>query len=92
MVRLEGLFEGWLIDEDEGKLWDSGGNDYDVNEIRAIHTFRQWQSGYFGRKGDIQSLKNQLERKIELVRVPEISVNWGDIEERYIHPHYRKKN
>ena len=90
MVRLNGMFQGWVVDEENGKIFDEANNDYDVSEIRALFYFRQWQNNFEGRNGRIASLKEHLEKKIERTKMPKVTIDWGDVQERYIHPHFRK--
>lgn len=37
----------------------------------------------------IVGLKEELEKKLSSVRMPEVTVDWGDVQVKYIHPHYR---
>ena len=90
MRELKGKFKGWVVDEDKGLIYDSDNNEFDLNEIRAIFIFRQWQKGFFGTQGDISSLKEKLIEKIEKYPSPQVTIDWGDIKEKYIHPNYRK--
>lgn len=90
MRKLNGQFEGWIVNQPEGILIDADGNSYDKDEIRALFYFRQWKNDFEGANGRISSLKEHLERKIENTKLPEVTIDWGDIQERYIHPHYRK--
>jgi len=90
MRELKGMFDRWTVDEKKGKLFDEGGNEYDINEIRALFYFRQWRAEFEGWNGRIASLKEHLEKKLSQVKTPVVTVDWGDIQERYVHPHYRK--
>jgi len=90
MRELKGMFDLWKVDEDNGVIWDADGNDYDIHEIRALFYFRQWRAEFEGWNGRIYSLKEQLEKKLSQVKTPVVTVDWGDIQEKYIHPHYRK--
>ena len=90
MLRLKGKFKGWTIDENKGLIYDSDNNEFELNEIRAIFVFRQWQAGFFGQESDIASLKEHLNKKIAITPTPQVTIDWGDIKEKYIHPHYRK--
>ena len=90
MDRLCGMFEGWYTDGEKGLLFDTEGNHYYIHEIRAIFYYRELAKEFEGSPADIQSLKRQLKEKIDKVTLPTVTVDWGDIQERYIHPHYRK--
>jgi hypothetical protein len=92
MRNLKGAFDGWVVDESLGEIWGDAGNVYEIGEIRALFYFRQWQNDndFEGANGRIRSLKEHLEKKIEKVKLPTVTVDWGDIQERYVHPHYRK--
>jgi hypothetical protein len=89
MRELKGMFDRWTVDEENGVMWDDGGNEYKIGEIRSIFFLRQWMYESGGYHGRIKNLKEQLEKKIERVKEPEVTINWGDIEEKFIHPHYR---
>lgn len=91
MRRLNGIFDGWVVDEEKGVIFDNGGNVYTEGEIRSIFFLRQWMYESGGYHGRIVNLKERLEKKLEDVKTPEVTINWGDIEEKYIHPHYRRK-
>ena len=84
-----GKWDGWSYDDD-GVLTDPAGNEYEMDEIRALFYFRQWRAEFEGWNGRISSLKGHLEKKIESTKLPEVVIDWGDIQERYIHPHFRK--
>ncbi len=90
MVKLDGLFEGWTANGETGIIHDQYGNWYYKDEIKAIFYYRELAKGFEGSKTQISSLKNILEKKIENVRLPEVVIDWGEIQERYIHPHFRK--
>lgn len=87
---MDGKFKGWYTDNENGFLYDPEGYHYAIDEIRAIFYYRQIAKGFEGSTARIESLKNYLEEKIERVALPTVTVDWGDIQERYIHPHYRK--
>lgn len=90
MKNLEGLFQGWKIDEIEGVIFDSEGNHYYLDEIRSIFYIRQWKQGHYGTQYEISSLKQQLKDKLEKVKTPTVTIDWGDVQEQYVHPFYRK--
>jgi len=89
MRRLNGKFEGWIIDEDKGEIFDAGGNAYTESEIRSIFFLRQWMYESGGYHGRIINLKERLQQKINDVKLPEVIIDWGDIQERYKHPRHR---
>ena len=89
-IYLNGKFKNWVIDEKNGKIFDEGNNEYDIGEIRALFYFRQWKNDFEGHNGRIRSLKEHLDKKIKETKMPEVLINWGDVQEKYIHPHYRK--
>ena len=89
-MKLRGEFNGWWVDDKEGVLFDEAGNHYDKDEIRAIFYYRQLAKGFEGSRADISSLKEELEKKINDIPAPRVTIDWGDIQERYIHPHFRK--
>jgi len=73
-----GKFEKWAIDEKKGLLYDDGNNSYDINEIRAIFFYKQLAKSQVGSKYEIASLKEHLAEKIESIRSPIITIDWGD--------------
>lgn len=90
MVELKGVFEGWLVDEDTGLIYDDGGNEYKIGEIRSLFFVRQWMYESGGYHGRIRNLKDHLEKKIEQTKLPEVTIDWGEVQEKYVHPFYRK--
>lgn len=90
MVELKGIFEGWSVDEDLGIIYDDGGNEYTAGEIRAIFFTRQWMYESGGYHGRIRNLKDHLDKKIARTKIPEVTITWSDVQEKLVHPFYRK--
>jgi len=78
MIRLSGKFEGWVVDPDEGMIWDDANNSYDLGEIRAIFYTRQFMFDQMGNKPLIRTLRQVLDDKISATQVPSIRIDWGD--------------
>jgi hypothetical protein len=69
LVRLDGKFDCWTIDTDEGVIFDEANNHYYLEEIRTIFFTRQW-FGSAREKLDqkkILFLRDELDRKIRHV-------------------------
>lgn len=79
-TELQGEFQGWNCSPSLGLLFDPAGNAYHLDEIRAIFFNRQLIKTLCGVPHDpgITTLKRHLERKIELLTPPRVSVVWGD--------------
>ncbi|MGH1542600.1 MAG: hypothetical protein ACRBHB_19415 [Arenicella sp.] len=78
MIKLNGQFEGWIIDEEKGLLYDDGNNEYTIGDVRSIFYQRQLTNSVIGQDYQIKSLKSHLERKIADVACPTIEIDWGD--------------
>ena len=90
MNNLKGSFKGWYVLEDQGVIYDNEGNHYYKDEIRSIFFQRQLHKTLMGDQYEIKSLKKQLEKKLKDIALPSITIEWGEVQERYVHPHYRK--
>ena len=88
MKRLEGKFQGWAVDETNGVMFDEGGNEYDMHEIRAIFMTRQWMYSHVGGTSNVLSLKEELERKVKAMQMPKVIIDWGDAVQELSHPKY----
>ncbi len=77
---LDGAFSGWVCSHEHGLLFDSDGNAFHKDEIRAIFFNRQLIDALTGSEANpkVVSLIQHLESKIKAVRAPRISVDWGD--------------
>ena len=90
-LYLKGKFEGWCTEEYDGYIYDVDNNRYELNEIRAIFFYRQLQRTMIGTKHDIMSLKQILQEKIQKVELPSVTIDCGELQEKFVHPHYRRK-
>lgn len=88
-MELKGKFEGWYLDQENGLIIDSDGNEFTSDEIRALFYFRQWRADFEGANGRIISLKNELEKRIKSLQCPTITVEWGHTKEVLKHPWFR---
>ena len=79
------LWDGWIVDGDY--LIDPGRNRYHRNEIRAIFFDRQLIRELRGSDLKIYSLKQELERKLELMKPPVVIIQWPNREIRLAHPY-----
>lgn len=88
---MDGVFSGWQVDCENGVIIDDCNCAYRIGELRAIYYWREMWGDHVGRSQyQINSLKEELDKKIAAVRLPEIVVDWGEVQERFIHPHYRR--
>ena len=97
LVRLDGLFKNWSVDEQEGLIYDTDGNHYWLEEIRTIFFTRQW-FGSSKEKLDqkkILFLRDELDERIKLaksIKTPKITIEWEDsIVESISHPRTTKR-
>ena len=77
-IRLSGQFDNWVVDTENGILFDDGNNDFSINEIRAIFFYRQLANTKIGSNYEIASLKEHLEKKIKSIKTPVVTIDWGD--------------
>ncbi|MBX2847156.1 MAG: hypothetical protein KTR16_02455 [Acidiferrobacterales bacterium] len=89
-IKMEGVWQGWEYSPDEAVLFDSGGNHYYMDEIRAIFMFRQWMSGEIGNSNEIKFMKSELRKKIDSVKMPKVTIDWGEVQETVVHPWARR--
>jgi len=92
LVRLDGKFERWTIDTDDGVIFDEANNHYYLEEIRAIFFTRQW----FGSAREnldqkkILFLRDELEKKLTIagqIKLPRVIIEWDDVQiETIKHP------
>ena len=85
-VRLEGKFEGWTVDTVDGVIYDEANNHYYLDEIRAIFFYRQLQKNIIGTSGDIISLKMILEKNLNEIQYPKVTIEWGSEKQIIEHP------
>jgi hypothetical protein len=85
MEERKRFWDGWLVDGDF--LLDPAGNHYHRNEIRAIFFDRQLIRELRGSDLKIYSLKQELERKLELMKPPIVIIQWPNREIRLAHPY-----
>lgn len=89
MIRLNGQFEGWVVDNENGFIYDDGNNSYSINEVRSLFFINQLHKNLIGNEYEIKSLKNELKEKIKTTQSPTIKITWGDGTEKIVsHPKF----
>lgn len=79
------FWSGWIVDGDF--LIDPAGNHYHRDEIRSIFFTRQLVYELRGSDLKVRSLKQELERKLELMKPPVVVIQWPNREIRLSHPY-----
>ena len=89
-TRLTGKFERWTVDTAEGIIYDEANNHYYLDEIRAIFFWRQLNKTLIGDQYDIVFLKRELQKRIDAVKYPSVTIDWGDDVETILHPNKKR--
>lgn len=74
-VRVPETWKGWTFES--GLLYDDTGKPYKQSEIKEIYWNRQIIREINGDSLKVRSLKKELERRIELNKMPEVVIKWG---------------